>query len=85
MMKTITLRSQVGPDGILHLDIPVDMENTTSTDLEVTVTIRAISSGLERNSGVELGWPEGFLVETAGSIPDLERPPQGDYDLREAL
>lgn len=33
-MQTITLNSHVGQDGILHLDIPVDV---TNTDLTITV------------------------------------------------
>jgi hypothetical protein len=81
-MKTITLNSHVGADGVLDLKVPVDFKDT---DLEVTVTVKAISPKLDRNLGVEMGWPEGFFADTAGSIPDLERPPQGDYDVREAL
>jgi hypothetical protein len=81
-METITLNSHVGSDGVLDLKVPVDFKDT---DLEITVTIKAIPPKLDRNLGVEMGWPEGFFADTAGSIPDLERPPQGDYDLREAL
>ncbi|MBW4553200.1 MAG: hypothetical protein KME35_19115 [Aphanocapsa sp. GSE-SYN-MK-11-07L] len=81
-MTTITLHSHVGSDGVLDLKVPIDLKNT---DLEVTVTIKAIPPKLDRDLGVDKGWPEAFFAETAGSIPDLERPPQGDYDLREAL
>jgi hypothetical protein len=81
-MKTITLNSHVGSDGVLNLKVPLDFKET---DLEVTVTIKAIPPKPDQNLGVEMGWTEGILAETAGSIPDLERPPQGDYDLREAL
>jgi hypothetical protein len=70
-MTTITLHSHVGSDGVLDLKVPVDLKNT---DLEVTVTFKAISPD----------WLS-VLEQTAGSIPDLERPPQGDYDIREAL
>ena len=31
------------------------------------------------------GWPPGFFKETFGSIPDLSRAPQGEYEEREAL
>ena len=31
------------------------------------------------------GWPIGFFERTAGQIPDLERPPQGEYEVREPL
>ncbi|PSF33050.1 hypothetical protein C7H19_20850 [Aphanothece hegewaldii CCALA 016] len=39
-MQQITLRSRVGEDGILHLDIPVGMKET---DLEVTVMVKYIN------------------------------------------
>ena len=35
-MQKIKFRLQVGEDGILNLDIPVDMKGT---ELEVTVTV----------------------------------------------
>jgi L-asparaginase/Glu-tRNA(Gln) amidotransferase subunit D len=41
MMQPIKLRSHVGEDGILHLDIPVEV---TETDLEVIVTVKPASS-----------------------------------------
>ena len=31
------------------------------------------------------GWPIGFFERTAGSFPELERPPQGEYEVREPL
>ena len=79
-MQSITLRSHVGTDGILHLQLPVELKNT---DLEVTVTLRAVAPKLDRNLGVDLGWPEGFFERTFGSIPDLEREPQGELQERE--
>jgi L-asparaginase/Glu-tRNA(Gln) amidotransferase subunit D len=41
MMQQVKLRSHVGEDGILHLDIPVEVKET---DLEVTVTVKPTSS-----------------------------------------
>lgn len=38
-MQQITLRSRVGEDGILHLDIPIEMRET---DLEVTIMVKPI-------------------------------------------
>ena len=70
-MTTFNLHSHVGPDGILHLDIPLDL---VDADLEVLVTVQPL--GLTAAD---------ILARTAGSIPDLERPPQGDYDVREPL
>ncbi|MBC5797455.1 hypothetical protein H5968_20450 [Sphaerospermopsis sp. LEGE 00249] len=36
-METITLSSYVGEDGILHLDIPVNIVNTDSEVLNVKI------------------------------------------------
>lgn len=81
-MTTFTLHSHVGSDGVLDLKVPLNFKNA---DLEISVTIKAISPKLDRNLGLGMGWTEGFFAETAGSIPALECPPQGEYDLREAL
>lgn len=84
-MQSIKVRSHVGPDGILQLQLPVDLKDT---DLEVTVTIRPIAPKLDRNLGVDLGWSEGFFAETAGALADDDsffRHPQGEYEVRELL
>ncbi len=39
MIQNITLRSHVGADGQLHLNVPT---NLTETDLEITVLIRPV-------------------------------------------
>ena len=41
MIQQFKLRSHVGEDGILHLDIPVEVKET---DLEVTVTFKSAPS-----------------------------------------
>lgn len=85
IMHSITIRSHVGSDGILQLQLPVDLRDT---DLEVTVTVRPIPPELDRKLGVDLGWPEGFFAETAGALASDDsfiRHPQGDYEVRELL
>ncbi len=39
MIQNLTLRSHVGADGLLHLNIPT---NLTETDLEITILIRPV-------------------------------------------
>jgi hypothetical protein len=39
-MQTVTLRSHVGEDGVLRLDVPLEVVNT---DLEVTVVVQPIA------------------------------------------
>lgn len=82
-MQNITLRSHVGKDGILHLDIPVGL---TDAELEVTVSVQPVSPS-EVDSPQGKGWPPGFFEETFGSLRDepLEREPQGKLQEREPL
>ena len=68
-MQTITLQSHVDSDGRLQLQLPDELR-----DQDVTITIQAEPSE----------WLH-VLKRTAGSIPDLERPPQGEYEVRESL
>lgn len=60
-MQNITLRSHVGKDGILHLDIPVGL---TDAELEVTVSVQPVDSSSEVDSPQGKGWPPGFFEET---------------------
>ena len=80
-MTTLKFRSQVGEDGILHLDVPVSV---TQTEIEVTLIIKEISETEEQKSRLE--WQK-FIDETYGSLANenLERPPQGDYEVREII
>jgi len=79
-MQSIKLRSHIGSDGILHLQVPVGV---TDTELEVMVIVQPIVKLESVKTPEELGWPPGFFERTAGAIPDLERPPQGEYEARD--
>lgn len=76
-MDSIKIRSHVGKDGILHLDIPVEMPDT---EIEVTVTIQRVTPQ-------QRGWMPGFFEEVIGGWvgEPLERPEQGEYEIREQL
>ena len=79
-MQSITLRAHVGSDGVLHLKVPDDLK-----DKDVKITIQTVPPQLDRQLGIELGWPEGFFAETAGALADDDtfvRQPQGDYEAR---
>ncbi|MDY7003774.1 MAG: hypothetical protein SWX82_07370 [Cyanobacteriota bacterium] len=80
-MTTLKFRSQVGKDRILHLDVPVSV---TQTEIEVTLIIQENSETEEQKSQLE--WQK-FIDETYSSLADenLERPPQGDYQVREII
>ena len=80
-MTNIKFRSQVGEDGILHLDVPVSV---TQTEIEVTLIIKEFSETEEQKSRLE--WQK-FIDETCGSLADenLQRPQQGNYEVREII
>jgi hypothetical protein len=68
-MQTITLNSHVGEDGILHLDIPVDI---TNVDLTITVSVKPVNNDEMRSLPKGKGWPENFFFfeETSGCLKD---------------
>ena len=81
-MQSIKLNSHVGSDGILHLDLPVNVKNV---ELEVVVTVKNVS--FTANKSEKSGWSSGFFEKTAGAWQGeiLEREAQGEYDNREEL
>jgi hypothetical protein len=66
-MQRITLNSRVGQDGILHLDIPVDV---TNAELTITVILQPITDSDQENQLKGKGWPANFFEETSGSLKD---------------
>jgi hypothetical protein len=82
-MQTITFRSRVGTDGVLHLDIPSDY---TDAELDVTVTVRPADVS-RKNNGATANWPPGFFENVIGAWKGepLVREEVGSYELREEL
>lgn len=81
-MQNIKLNSHVGSDGILHLDVPVDIKDA---DIEVLVTVKSINP--KSNSSEKSAWSPGFFEKTAGAWvgEPLQREAQGEYEQREEL
>ena len=77
-MGHIVVDSVVGPDGTLHLDVPIGIE---SANLPVRVVIEAVRTPMTRAE-----W-QAFVRSLAGSItdPTFERPPQLPLEVRESL
>jgi hypothetical protein len=77
--ETIETRGHTTKDGTLNLSIKV---GAPDTDVEVTVQVRATNphDGVDTN-----GWPIDFFDRVAGSMPDLQRPPQGKFEDRLAF
>jgi hypothetical protein len=50
-------------------------------DVAVIVQVRSRQNGaMDKN-----GWPKGYFARVAGSMPELERAPQGDLPERPPL
>jgi hypothetical protein len=73
-MKTITLNTHIGKDGILNIELPTNLKDV---DVELVLVYHVASSK----------WPVGYFEETYGSFADepLERPEQGEFEEREEL
>ena len=82
-MRSILIRSRVGADGILHLNVPSDL---VETDMEVMVVLQPVSqSDLGRTE--ELAWSTGFFESVVGGWQGerLTRECEGEYETREKL
>jgi len=79
-MNRIVVKSKIGGDGVLHLDLPVGL---AEADREVQVTVESIGT---KTPMTQEEW-RAFVLATAGSItdPTFERPPQGEFEQREPL
>ncbi len=80
-METIKLKTYVGSDGILKLEVPVSV---TNQELEVLVVVES-PPRLEADS--ERAEWLAFIEETAGSLADdpIERGPQGEFEVRDQI
>jgi hypothetical protein len=79
-MDAVKIRTHVGNDGILKLEVPTHFANR---DVDIMVVMQAV----EIEAVDALGWPLGFFEQTYGSLVDdpIERPPQGEYEVRELI
>lgn len=83
-MQSITVKSHVGTDGVLNLQIPLAV---SETDVEVLVVVQPLGPSEPRAAAEAKRWPAGFFEETFGSFSDepLVRDEQGAYEIRDEL
>ena len=77
--ETIETRGHTTEDGTLNLTVKVGVADT---DVAVTVQVRALAPADEIDAN---GWPIDFFERVAGSMPDLQRGPQGEFEKRLAF
>lgn len=83
-MKSIKLSKKVGTDGILHLDIPVEI---IDTEVEIMVIYQPLQSPIQPNTLDDLGYPPGFFEQTYGSCADdpIVIDSEGEFEEREKI
>jgi hypothetical protein len=78
-MNRMIIKSCIGTDGILHMNVPVGAANANR---EVQVTIEPVGP----TAMTQEEW-RNFILSTAGSVtdPTFRRHEQGEYEHREEL
>ena len=74
--ETIETRGHTSKDGTLNLTVKV---GAADADVEITVQVRAVNPSPDVDAN---GWPVDFFEQVAGSMPDLQRAPQGEFEDR---
>jgi len=74
--EIIEARARTTHDGKLQLSLNVGVSDA---DVDVTVNVRPGTPLGEVDAN---GWPKGFFEQVAGSMPELERAPQGQCEER---
>ena len=77
--ETIETRAHTTPDGTLNLSVNVGLADV---DVAVVVQVRPLTAAEEVDAN---GWPIDFFERVAGSMPELQRAPQGEFEKRLAF
>lgn len=63
IMETLKVRTHVGDDGLLKLELSTSI---TNRDMDVVVVMQPVSDAMTD----ALGWPVGFFERTYGALAD---------------
>ena len=74
--ETIKTHAHTTQDGMLNLSVNVGLADA---DVAVVVQVRPLAPPGEVD---ENGWPKDFFERVAGSMPELHRAPQGQFEER---
>ncbi len=79
-MKSVLIRSRVGADGMLRLEVPSEL---SETDVEVVVIMQPVSAPSTR-VGSNGDWSPGFFQSVVGGWEGepLKRELEGPYEIR---
>ena len=79
LTETIETSGHTTREGVLNLSVNVGMADA---DVAVVVQVRPLAPPADVDAN---GWPKGFFDRVAGSMPELRRAPQGQFETRLAL
>ena len=84
MLQAIKVKGHVGSDGILKLEVPVQVINQ---DIEAMVVVQVQTRAAAIAATDANGWPVGFFERTYGALADdpIERGDQGTFEIREPI
>lgn len=74
--ERIEARAHTTSEGVLNLSVNVGMADA---DVAVVVHISPVALPGETD---ENGWPQAYFDQVAGSMPELQRAPQGGFEGR---
>lgn len=74
--ETISTQAHTTKDGVLNLSVNVGLADV---DVAVVVQVRPLGPIGEID---ENGWPKDFFERVAGSMPEMQRAPQGEFEER---
>lgn len=78
-MNRMVVKSRVGSDGVLHLNLPIGVQEA---DVEVQITVEPIAG---KKTMTQEEW-KAWVASMAGTWQgDFERMPQGDFEQRAPL
>ena len=86
-MSVIRMTATAGPDGVLHLSVPVGRAGEYTVQVVVAPKPSTDGTSTAPKTPEELGWPPGYFENVIGSIDDpaFKRYPQGEFEKREPL
>lgn len=81
-MQSLRFHSKVDANGIVHLQVPVELANS---ELELVLVYQPIEKKRDEKIPTELGYPEDFFEKTFGAWQGepLTRAEQGECDQRD--
>ncbi|WP_009547959.1 hypothetical protein [Crocosphaera subtropica] len=83
-MESLKIRSRVDADGVVRLQVPVELANSEIDLVVVYQTVEKSRESKESKTATELGYPEDFFDSTFGCWEGepLTRGEQGECDQR---